>query len=158
MSLEEATAFGVGFGAFEAILIGFPSLVQIAAFILDPSLLELLPPAQREMIEASLGLPTWVVPASAIERVFTLFVHLFTSLLVFISVTQRKPSFFLGAFFYKSLLDAFVPYIQTTINTEMPVSIYVAEIWVILMGTTALAGTHWTRKAMREYQQQTPPK
>ena len=157
MSLDEATAFGIGFGAFEAILIGFPSLFQIAAFILDPSLLDLLPPAQREIVEASLGLPTWVVPASPMERVFTLFVHLFTALLVFISVTQSKPSFFLGAFFYKSLLDALVPYIQTIINMEMPVTIYVGEIWVIAMGTIALAGTYWTRKAMHEYQQQTPP-
>lgn len=156
MSLDEATGFGIGFGAFEAILIAVPNLVQIAAFALNPSLLDLLPPAQKEMVEASLNLPTWVVPAPVIERAFTLFAHLFTALLVFISVTQGRFGFFLGAFAYKSLLDALVPYIQTIINTDMPVTVYVAEIWVIVMGFIALGGTYRARNTILGYRRQEP--
>lgn len=37
MSVDEATAFGIGFGAFEAILIAVPSLIQIVPFALNPS-------------------------------------------------------------------------------------------------------------------------
>jgi len=155
ISLDDATAFGIGFGAFEAIFIAVPSLIQIAAFILNPSLLDMLPPTQRQLIEAQLSLPTWTVPAPIIERLFTLFVHLFTTLLIFISVTQRKLSYFLSAFLYKSILDALVPYIQTIVKPDTTVGIYTAEIWVAILGLVAITGTYWTRKTAFRAQQET---
>ena len=158
MSLDEATAFGIGFGAFEAILLAVPSLIEIATLILNPSLLELIPPAQKQLIETALSLPTWIVPAPIIERIFVLFVHLFTASLIFILVTQRKLSFFFEAFFYKSLLDAFVPSLQVTFKPGIsPTGAYLAEIWVVALGFIALAGTYWARKTIFRYQQQKPP-
>jgi len=147
MSLDEATAFGIGFGAFEAILIAVPSLMQIAIFILNPSLLNLLPPSQRQLVEAQLSLSTWVVPAPIIERLLTLFVHVFTALLIFSSVTQRKLSSFLGAFLFKSLLDGVIPYLQVALKPSASLTgIYLTEIWVVVMGLVALAGTRWIMK------------
>jgi len=154
MSLDEATAFGIGFGAFEAVFLVISSLVQFMSFIVNPSLLNGLTPTQRQAIEAQLNLPTWIIPATIIERVFTLFVHTFAALLVFISVTRRKLVFFFGAFFYLSLLDALVPYFQGTINLNEPVSIYAAEVWVVILGVIALAGTYLARKNLRMHQQQ----
>lgn len=149
MSLDEAAAFGIGFGAFEAIVIAIPSLIELATIILNPSILNLLPSAQRQIVEISLSLPTWTVPAPAIERLFTLFIHLFTALLVFISVTQHKPSYFLGAFLYKGLLDALVPYLQVTLQPSIsPTGIYLAEIWVVTLGLIALVGTYWIHKTL----------
>jgi len=151
VSTDEATAFGIGFGAFEAILIAVPSLIQIAVLIFNPSLLDLLPPAQRQILEAQLNLPSWIIPAPIIERIFTLFVHLFTTLLIFISITRHKFSYFISAFLYKSLVDAVVPYIQLTLKPNMsPISIYLAEVWVVTMGSIALAGIYWTRRVLSE--------
>jgi len=126
--------------------------------ILNPSLLESLPPAQRSILEATLSLPTWIVPAPIIERIFVLFVHMFTASLIFILVTQRKLSFFFEAFFYKSLLDAFVPSLQVTFKPGIsPTGAYLAEIWVVALGFIALAGTYWARKTIFRYPQQKPP-
>jgi len=145
-NLEEATAFGVGFGAFEAILLGFPSLIQLALFILNPSLLESLPPYQREMVESSLSSPTWVAAAPMIERVFTLFAHVFAALLVYVSVTQCKPNFFFVSILYKTALDALVPYIQTIISVNRPITLFEAETWIIMMGLLGMVGTLRLRK------------
>ena len=145
-SLKEAIALGVGFGAFEAILIGLPSLMQIVTITLNPSLLESLPPAQKEIIESSLNSPTWIAMVPLIERTFTLFAHIFAALLVYISATQCKPSFLFAAILYKTTLDTLVPYIQTIINISMPITFLEAEAWIIIMGFLALAGTIHLRK------------
>ena len=49
-SLDEATAFGVGFGATEAVLLEIPSLIQMAAFLANPSLIDVIPPEQRAFV------------------------------------------------------------------------------------------------------------
>jgi len=149
MSVDEATAFGLGFGAFEAILIAVPSLMQIVVFILNSALLGSMPDLQREMLEAQLGLPRWIVAAPIVERIFTVFAHVFATLLVFISVARGKLHFFLQAFFYKSLLDAAVPYIQVTLRPSVsPTRTYPAEVWVVAIGLMGLAGTRWAKKMM----------
>ena len=147
---EEAMAFGVGFGAVEAILIGLPSLMQIAVFVLNPSLLESLPPTQREIIESLLNSPTWVAITPTIERTFTLFAHVFATMLIYISVTRQKPSLLLAAILYKTLLDALVPYIQTIIDMNTPITLFEAESWIIAMGLLGLAGTLRLGKTYRQ--------
>ncbi|MCD6444470.1 YhfC family intramembrane metalloprotease [Candidatus Bathyarchaeota archaeon] len=141
MSLDEAIAFGVGFGAFEAVLIAIPSLIQILVFMTNPSILDALPPTERQMAEAQLSMPTWIVPAPIIERVFTILAHVFTTLLIFSSVREGKTTLFLGAFIYKALLDGVIPYLQRVLKpSTSPVGTYLAEIWVVFMGLLALAG------------------
>ena len=149
-TLDEATAFGVGFGAFESILLGLPSLIQIVMFISNPSLLESLPPSQREIIESSLNSPTWIAAAPVIERIFTLFAHIFAAMLVYISATQCKLRFLYASILYKTALDALIPYIQTIINMNMPVTLFEAEAWIIIMGLLGLAGTLRLRKTYRK--------
>lgn len=150
-SLDEATAFGIGFGSFEAVLLGFPALIQIMVFIANPSLLNLLPQTQRQMVESQLNLPTWVVPAPIIERIFTLFVHVFTTLLVFASITRRRPLYLLGAILYKSLLDGMIPYLQATLNPSLyPPNVYLAEGWVIMMGAVSLVSAFRIREFLSE--------
>lgn len=149
-TLEEATAFGVGFGAIEAILIGFPSLMQLLMFIVNPSILESLSPAQRKIIESSLNSPTWVTIAPVVERTFTLFAHIFASVLIYISVAQRKLNLLLIAILYKTALDSMVPYIQTMINIDMPITLLEAEVWVTIMGSIGLFGTFYLRKKHQE--------
>lgn len=141
-SVDEATAFGVGFGAAEAILLALPSLIQIASFIVNPTLIDALPPDLREVLQAQLNAPTSVVPAPILERVFTLFAHLFTALLVFSAMKQGRLQPFLLAFIYKSVLDAPAPYLQNLIASDAAVAVlYLAEIWVVLLGVIGLLGS-----------------
>lgn len=141
MSLNEAVAFGVGFGAFEAILIAAPSIIQILVFIFNPSILDTLPPQQRQVVEAQLNMPTWVIPAPIMERAFTILAHIFTALLIFASVREGRFNLFLTAFIYKTLLDGVIPYLQWALKPNAsPVGVYLAEVWVAFMGTLALAG------------------
>ncbi len=149
MSLDEAIAFGVGFGSSEAILLGIQSLTQILIFTLNPELLYIIPEPQRKIIEVSLSMPTWVTAAPVIERTFALFSHVFAALLIFVSIIQDRSLFFLLSFAYKSLLDALVPYIQVTFKPNIsPIGAYEAEIWVIFMGSIALLGIIWMRKSL----------
>ncbi len=147
MSFDEAIAFGIGFGASEAILLGIQSLIQILMFTLNPALLYMIPEPQRRIAEASLSMPTWVIAAPIIERTFTLFSHIFAALLILVSVVRSKSSFFLLSFTYKSLLDALVPYIQATFKPNIsPVGAYEAEVWVVVMGSIALFGIAWMKR------------
>jgi uncharacterized membrane protein YhfC len=133
---REAAAFGVGFGAFEAILLGLPAALQVAVFTANPALLEQIPAAERELIRASLSLPTWVVGAPIIERAFTLFVHIASTLLVYWSIIMKRLWPFLAAVAYKSVVDAAVPYLQATLNPQLsPTGAYLGEVWVVAVGT-----------------------
>jgi uncharacterized membrane protein YhfC len=98
-------------------------------------------------MEAQLNLPTWVVPAPVIERFLTMFIHIFTTLLVFMSVRQRKAGFFLAAFFYKGFIDGLVPYIRTVLQPAIsPTGIYTAEAVVAIIAAAAIIGIFPARK------------
>ena len=141
-SFDEATAFGIGFGATEAVLLGLPSLIQMAAFLANPSLIEAILPDQRAFVLSQLSAPTYIVFAPIMERAFTLFAHLFAALLIFSAVQEGRSRLFLLAFIYKIVLDAPVPYIQWLMRTSAAwMIVYLAEVWVVLMGTIGLVGS-----------------
>ncbi len=143
ITFNEAIAFGIGFGAFEAILIAIPFIINIAVFLTNPSILQLLPPQQREFIIAQLSLPTWVVFAPMIERALTILIHVFSILLILISITHKKPTYLIASFFYKSSVDAAIPYLNYTFNPSLsPVGAYLCELWVALLALIAIAGIH----------------
>ena len=143
-TLREAVAFGVGFGAAEAIALAVPVAVQIAVFALNPSLLELMPEESRQIVEAQLSMPTWVVLAPIAERAFALLAHVFTALLVFASIREGRPGLLACAVLYKSALDAPVPYLNWAFEPAIsPTGAYQAEAWPALMGIAALAGTKY---------------
>lgn len=146
-SLDESTAFGVGFGATEAILLGLPSLIQMTMFLVNPSLIDSIPPEFKEALQAQLNTSIWAVPAPILERMFTMFVHLFTSLLVFTSIQRERVYLFLYAVIYKSVLDAAVPFMQWCLSMEFSLkTLYITEIWVVVMGMGALQETIRMRK------------
>ncbi|KON30626.1 hypothetical protein AC482_03430 [miscellaneous Crenarchaeota group-15 archaeon DG-45] len=141
-SADEATAFGVGFGATEAVILALPSLVQLVSFMVNPALIDALPPGYREALLAQLDAPTWIVAAPVLERAFTLFAHLFTALLIFAAVRRKRIRLFLCAFAYKSVLDAVVPYLQWALaSSASPATVYLAEVWVVLMGSIGIIGS-----------------
>jgi len=142
MKLNEAMAFGIGFGAVEAIVVGALTLISIAAIISDPTLLEALTPEQQ----VALNLPTIVVAAPILERIFVLAVHIFTSLLVIYAVMKRKTNYLLFSILFKTLLDGMVPALIYFFDLNTVSGIYTAEIPVLIFGLVSLYGIRWIVK------------
>jgi len=148
-TLDEATAFGIGFGATEAFLLALSTLISLVMFLSNQSLLDGLPPEVRQAVEAQLDVSPWVLPAPALERLLTIFIHTFSALLIFASVTKARFGLFLGAFVYKSLVDAAVPYLQSVLGSSAsPVDVYLVETWVVALGIVGLIGSVQLRKRM----------
>jgi len=141
LSVDEAIAFGIGFGALEAMFLGVPSLIQIAAFNLNPGLVESLTLDQLMQLLVQLNAPTWVVGAPIIERGFTLLAHVYATLLVYRGVKDEDSRSILTAIAYKSALDAMVPLMQWLLSSGGFGIVYVVEIWVVIMGLVGLWGS-----------------
>lgn len=139
ISLDEATAVGVGFGAAEAILIAIPSLLQLLVFFLYPSILAMLPAEQAQLIEAQLSQPTYMALAAIWERVFVILVHIFTTLLVFVAAAKARWKLLLVAVLFKSALDGPLPLMQSYLGTAW-LGTMVIEAFVGVMGIIALLG------------------
>ena len=150
-SLDEAVAFGVGFGAFEAILISAPAIVQIAVLTANPSLLELLSEEQRRLVEAQLSMPTWVVLAPVIERASAVLIHTCAALATFASATRSRVGYLVVAIAYKSAADAPLPLLHWLLKpAESPVGMYQAEAWAAAMGLLGLLGARSLLRELRE--------
>lgn len=139
MGYREAVAVGVGFGAFEAIVLGLPSLVQMAAIFLDPSILSSLPADQIAAIESQLSQPTWVAAAAAWERAFAILAHVFATVLAYLAVVHRRLLVLGAAIAYKSVLDAPIPIFQATLASS-PYYLVITEVFVAIMGLIGLLG------------------
>ncbi|MBA7472830.1 hypothetical protein ES707_08162 [subsurface metagenome] len=157
LSVDEAIAFGVGFGAIEAIFLGVPSLIQIAAFNLYPSLVESLTLDQLMQLLVQLNAPTWVVGAPIIERGFTLLAHVYATLLIYSGVRNEDSGSVLMAVAYKGALDAMVPLMQWLLSSRGFGMVYVVEVWVVIMGLVGLWGTRRLIKEMSNQGASGPP-
>jgi len=142
MKLNDALAFGIGFGSIEAIALGCIGLINILVFILNPSLVNLLTPEQQ----TALNLPTIIVAAPVLERLFTLAVHIFSSLLVVYAVIKRKINYLFVSILLKTLLDGMVPTLSYYFNLTTVYGIYLAEIPVLIIGVISFYGIRWITK------------
>ncbi len=157
LNVDEAIAFGVGFGAIEAIFLGVPSLIQIAAYNLYPSLVESLTLDQLMQLLVQLNAPTWVVGAPIIERGFTLLAHVYATLLIYSGVRNEDSRSVLVAIAYKGALDAMVPLMQWLLSSRGFGMVYVVEVWVVIMGLVGLWGSRRLIKKMSNQGASGPP-
>jgi len=138
-TFNEIIAFGIGFGAFEAILISIPSIIQFIVFIINPSVINVIPETQRRIIEIQLNMPSWIIPAPIIERIFTLIIHVFTVALIFVSIIRKEIRYFIFAFLIKSILDGMIPYFKWLFKPNIsPSGMYLTEIWIVIIGLISL--------------------
>lgn len=148
-TLNEATAFGVGFGGLEAILLGALGTVNFAVLLSNPELLSSLPAEQPALVMRQLSESAWIVFVPMLERVFTLLLHVFVALLMFGAVLQAKWRYFLAGFALKSMLDGILPYwsfiVQPTASLE---AAYLAEAPVAALGILSLIGMRWVRRTL----------
>jgi uncharacterized membrane protein YhfC len=144
MNLNQAMAFGIGFGSIEAIFLGLSGAINIVVFILNPSLVSSLPAATQ----ASLDLPTITVLAPIIERIFTLLIHVFSSLLVVYAVVNGKIRYLWYSILFKSLVDGMIPALTSLVNTATVVGLYEIEIPIAILGIFSFYGI---KRASRKF-------
>ena len=108
-SWNKALAFGIGFGAVEAALLGFASLGQVGFLLFNSNA---LPLSTLESLAQTNNLLFDLAPVS--ERLFTILVHIFSCLLIFYAALKHQAGWMWLAFAYKTLFDAVAAYAQAT--------------------------------------------
>jgi uncharacterized membrane protein YhfC len=127
MSLMESYGFGYGFGCIESILLGLTQFAAIAAIITG---------------QHQPGTIGWLsVPAPIIERIVTIFLHLFTTLLIIYSIKEHKPLFFIISFIYKSFIDTIAAWAQLSFGIDTLSHLWIVEGIVVFFSSFAIAGS-----------------
>jgi len=102
----EALAFGVGFGAAEAVVVGLLGIVPVALMLLAPGV---LPHQAQEALTHAYGGPVGLASVifPPMERASALVIHVVTCALVIHGFRVGRPWAWFGvAFAYKSAVDA----------------------------------------------------
>jgi uncharacterized membrane protein YhfC len=101
---DEAVAFGIGFGAVEAFLLGF---LQFAGLVAVMAFWDQVPEETRAaMAQGPMGLGLASIPLPVAERLSALVAHVFSSVLIVYGVWVGEWLWFWLSFAYKSALDA----------------------------------------------------
>ncbi len=140
---KRVLAFGIGFGAVEALLLGLSSLGNVVAAMLMPNV---FPPAALEQIAQANNILYGLAPI--LERFFTVLVHILSNVLIFYAVARRQPRWFWLAFVYKTLIDTVAAYAQVTGLT--PGKIWVIEAIVAVWGVVGWLGTRLMARSYPE--------
>lgn len=135
-----ALAFGIGFGAVEALLLGVSPLAAGLIALFAPATFS---PGQLESIAAVANpllalAPVW-------ERFFTIWVHILSNLLIFYAVARHQARWFWLAFAYKTSLDAVAAYAQLSglVSSDYLTGIWLIEGIVALFGLAGIWGVRW---------------
>jgi uncharacterized membrane protein YhfC len=131
-------AFGIGFGAIEALLLGLSSLVLAVVALTMP---ERLPKEVLGPLERANNL--WMQLAPISERIFACLGHIGTNVLLFYAVARREPRWFWLAFVYKSAIDAVAGFAVVKGLTTTPVQIWTIEAIAAVWGIAGLLITLW---------------
>ena len=138
MSLFESYGFGYGFGGIEAVLIGFTQFATIVAISIGKAKIP--------------NMPWSMVPAPIVERVMTIFLHLFTTLLIIYAVKGKRLSLFWLSFLYKSLVDAIAAWSQLSFGVTTILHIWIVEgILFVVTLPSIIASVMFLRKPSHRF-------
>lgn len=138
----KALAFGIGFGAFEALLLGFSSLASSISALAAP---QSMPEAALNSLRM-LNDPIFAL-APVAERFGTILVHVFCSVLLFYGVVSGQARWLWVSFAYKSLLDTVAGFAQFWGVETLP-KIWTIEALILIFGFVAWWGI---LKVKRQY-------
>lgn len=130
-------AFGIGFGAIEALLLGVSSLSSTLASMLICMVHPLAPE-----VAARLGNILWVL-APVVERLATIFIHTCSSVLIFYAVSTRQARWFWLAFGYKAAVDAVAAAFVHINGVDTLGRAWAFEAMMILFGLAGWLGLRW---------------
>jgi len=136
----KALAFGIGFGAVEALLLGFSSLSSIITALAMP---EALPTDVLTQLAAANN-PLWGV-APIVERFFTCLVHIFCNVALFYGTVKKEARWLWLSFLFKSGIDAVAAFAQLWGLTELW-RVWFIEAVVVVWGLLGWWGARWVRE------------
>lgn len=140
INLDQAIAVGIGFGAVEALFLGFSSFMNVLVFLLYPDLINKISESQREVILQQLNQPSIVIPAPILERTFTLIIHIFAILLLFYAIRRTDIRYLLASILYKTAVDGPIPAFKTYLDLSIPQNVYLVELYVAILALIGLLG------------------
>ena len=137
---KRALAFGIGFGAVEALLLGLSSLGTVVATLVAPGV---FPLEALEQVSRLNNVLYGLAPIS--ERFFTVLVHIWANVLIFYAVARREPRWFWLALIYKTGIDAVAAFAQFW-GLETLAKIWTIEAVVVLWGIVGWLGIRWVQQ------------
>jgi uncharacterized membrane protein YhfC len=137
---EKALAFGIGFGAVEALALSISPLAAVIAAMAAPSSMSL---GTLQSIAALNDPITALTPVW--ERFFTVWVHIFSNVLIFYALGKHQARWFWLAFVFKTGIDSFAAWGQVA-GLDVPGRMALLEGIVALWGLLGWYGTHRVEK------------
>jgi uncharacterized membrane protein YhfC len=132
-----ALAFGIGFGAVEALLLGANSVIGVVTAIVSPSSvsLEALEQIARQTTALYIATPVW-------ERFFTVLIHIFANICLFYGVVRGRARWLWVSFVFKSAIDAVAAWAQFGLLATVG-GLLIVEGIVAAFGIAGWLGTRW---------------
>lgn len=132
-----ALAFGIGFGAIEALVLGVVSLSSTLAAMMI-AMVQLPDPE----VVAHLGNILWVL-APVVERLATIFIHICCNVLIFYAVNTRQARWFWLAFGFKTAVDTAAALCVHINGIDTLRHVWTFEVMIILFGLASWLGLRW---------------
>lgn len=146
MNYKQAIAFGIGFGAIEALFLGITSFLNILVFVMFPEVISFLPEAQQAVLLFQLNSSSLIIFASIIERVVLMLIHVFSAVLVVYSVKTRKMGYLVISILYKTLVDGIIPWLIFNLQPITdPWNAYIIEVPFIILAIIGYLGIKWMK-------------
>jgi uncharacterized membrane protein YhfC len=137
---NKAVALGIGFGGTEAIVLGFLSFASVLSFVLVPDLQAALSPDVLAQFSEVF------IPVPIVERFFTLFIHVFSVVLVVYAVRTRELLWLWLSILLKTVTDGPLPLFNYYLK-PLGVSAFIPiEVYVAALGIVSVAGLIWIKK------------
>jgi uncharacterized membrane protein YhfC len=147
MTYKEAVAFGIGFGAFEALIIGFSSFLNILIFVLMPEIVATIPVEYQAGLIQQLSASSLFILPALIERIAATFMHIFAAVLVVYAIRSKQLKYLWYSVAYKTVVDGIVPVLVFALSPATSlVGAYIIEIPIIILGAIGFYGTLWVSK------------
>jgi uncharacterized membrane protein YhfC len=141
---KEAVALGIGFGGAEAIVLGISSLASVLALLLSPALQGTLTPSILAQFAPAF------IPIPVIERVFTLFIHVFAVVLVVYAVRCGQLRWLWLSIFLKTITDGALPLFAYYFTAPGIRSLLPVEGYIAVLGIICLAGLYVIQERFNE--------
>jgi len=140
---SHAVAFGTAFGAVEALVLGAVAFLSVLLFLV---FFDKVPAETRDaVVQLYQRQGLAVIPFPIVERAATLFIHLYSSVLIIHAVQTRQWRWFWLSFAYKSGIDVVAAWAQETGMTGTVSRIALVELIVIVFAAVGVMGVLWIR-------------
>ncbi len=147
---REALSFGIGFGAAEALLLGVSTTINICVLIMFPQIISPLPQGMQETIISQLSMSTLAAIPPVAERIFAITLHVFATLLVFLSLARHDIKYLLASVAFKAAADGMIPWLAYLLDFSKLLDLFLAEVPVGILALASLAGIIKLKKKFRK--------